>query len=519
MKLLPVFLILPYVGTSGAASEEHYSRYHRFLEVQDNITPLEVVAYRGPNDPNAEPIFCTMVAAGQGAAKCLPRTQEDHRRLLSNGGRRRSEGLSITRPSKETGLTFSREIVVEVEGVDLTTKNVMIVFTGDNGIVYTFSVTNEDVSEGIALEIVGNLQPGKYAMKLVSSDGDLLIALSEEDKIIVRPEPPGINRVTGGVDSPLADKLYEGGGTVMAAVGRIYFVLEGDLYACSGSVIHDNKIGRSLILTAAHCIWPDAPGQEVFGSNVTFIPNRDSVKIPANKTGRDIHRICTHDICGCWTLSGGVVHDVWADTPWPQRLAYDYGFYVVKDYGMHDGKVCRDTEALDIAVDELDFSSRSVGVDIAGEFGFSFGYSLSFNPFVRYCADNITVEDDVGVETAWLNACTMSDGSSGGPWMVDFDKSTGKGKVISVNSWTKSWAGGTGGPLMDASAAQCLLDAARTVDINAMEAEAVGKQGIFVNCYHGPCIVSPEGMLCKPVTTYHKNHQARGLVADDSRSE
>jgi hypothetical protein len=479
MKLISVSWFLAYVGTTEA-SEEHCSRYHRFLEFQ-NITLLEIIAYREHGDPNAGAIFCTTVAAGQGATKCLPHTQEDHRRLFSSGGRRRAEGLSISRPSKETGLTSMREIFVEIEGVDLTT-NPAIVLSGDNGIDYSFFVANEDISDGIALEILGNLQPGEYAMKLVGSEGITLIALPEEDKITVRPAP-AVNRNNEGVDFPSPDKFYEGGGTGLAAVGRIYFDLQGVLYACSGSVMHDNKTGRSLILTAAHCIWPDAPGQQVFASNVIFIPNRDSVRTSTNQTGQGIHRICTNDICGCWTLSGGVVHDTWVDTPWPMRLAYDYGFYVVKDYGMHDGKVCRDTEALDIAIDELNFT---VGVDIAGRFGFSFGYPLAYNPFVRYCADIITTEDLLGVETAWLNACTMSGGSSGGPWMVDFDKGSGKGNVISVNSWTKSWDGGTGGPFIDASAARCLLKAARTVDIDAIEAEAVGKQGIFANCYDRP---------------------------------
>lgn len=279
---------------------------------------------------------------------------------------------------------------------------------------------------------------------------------------------------------------YSLGGQILKASGRIFFQSYDVDYACTGTVIRDNKSGRSLVLTAAHCIFDDIDWN--FGSEVVFIPERDSIDL-TDMTAEDVHRECSRDICGCWSLSGGVVHDLWADTPWPERLAYDYGFYVVDDVGDHKGNSCG-SDALDVSIDELDFV---VGEDFAGDSVLAFGYSLIEKPDFRFCSNytdyNQPIED---VDTNWIPGCGLRGGSSGGPWIADFDESKGTGKIVSVNSWSYSTYNGMGGPIIDPSAARCLVNAARDVDFEAMMAEEPGNQGIFVNCYSRPCIPSAE---------------------------
>jgi hypothetical protein len=220
-----------------------------------------------------------------------------------------------------------------------------------------------------------------------------------------------------------------------------------------------------------------------FGANVVFIPDRDSVQ--TNLTGQDIHRQCMEDKCGCWTMSAGVVHDKWKDTPWPARLAYDYGFYIVDDNGQHDGTQCG-SDALDKAVPEMDFK---VGLDPLSSFVHGYGYSLEYNPDFRYCAETMSTRVPTqGVTTYWLDNCGLTGGSSGGPWVMEMDEESGAGTVFSVNSWSYSSRSGMGAPMIEASAGRCLMNAARDSDFSTINAEAEGEEGLFVNCYNRPCI-------------------------------
>lgn len=165
------------------------------------------------------------------------------------------------------------------------------------------------------------------------------------------------------------------GGQVAGTSGRLYYASNGVNYACSATAIKDNKSGRSLILTAAHCVWDDV--NKKFGVNVLFIPDRDQI----NETlAGSIGRKCDADVCGCWTASAGVVLERWKTVTWPNRLAYDYGIWIIDDFAAHSGKNCTTTGALDDAVDAFQFD---VGVNLADKFTYAFGYSYKYRPDLR----------------------------------------------------------------------------------------------------------------------------------------
>lgn len=395
--------------------------------------------------------------------------------------------------------------------------------TIDSAGTIDIAISGWDVGAGASLEFVLAKEDSNYEVRfpVIEGEGGPFLVVNGEAKAMFRPSEgdgvyhvyldyttadgeekvvdggsfwykhvPTIVRRSGPV-SVVEEGPYEDGGKVQNAVGRIYFESLGVTYGCTGTVIRDSKTGRSLIFTAAHCVWEDQ--DENFGSDVIFVPNRDAVTgdtvLEGNMTLADIHRQCADDICGCWRLSGGVVLDKWRDTPWPERLEFDYGFYVVDDEGRHEGTFCG-SEALDNAVEPMELA---VGVPVEGEFVHAFGYSLEFNPDFRYCADTAVVEQPTpGLDTAWLDACLLSGGASGGPWMTGFDPETGVGKVVSVNSWSDMYFPGNGGPFIPESAARCLVNAARDADMEAMMAEAVGEQGIFVDCFERPCITQEE---------------------------
>jgi hypothetical protein len=120
-------------------------------------------------------------------------------------------------------------------------------------------------------------------------------------------------------------------GALSKAVGRIYFEMPTNArrtrwagYVCSGTVATDGTTGRSIIQTAAHCVYDDA--NKAFARNVMFIPNQAGTSASA---GTD--RTCSNDPLGCWTTWFGVVDVNWTTRSFPGNVAWDYAYYVVRD--------------------------------------------------------------------------------------------------------------------------------------------------------------------------------------------
>ena len=223
------------------------------------------------------------------------------------------------------------------------------------------------------------------------------------------------------------------GGDIQTTVGRIFFEmpLRRNLrrwagYVCSGSVVTDNVSGRSIILTAAHCIFDDRYG--AFARNVLFIPNQ------AQTTGSDTDLNCSNDPVGCWTPNFGVIGTGWASSSDP--YAWDFGYYVVSDSGEHFGAPSA-SDALDQSVraQMIDFSSPVINDGQTGagtpDFTHALGYPNNLDPKFMLCAqDTTTINTQI-----WLSQCLMQGGSSGGPWVQPMNVGTGSGSIISVNSY------------------------------------------------------------------------------------
>jgi V8-like Glu-specific endopeptidase len=58
--------------------------------------------------------------------------------------------------------------------------------------------------------------------------------------------------------------------------GKIFFVdpRDGGTYVCSGAVM--NSSGRSVVSTAAHCVFQGGPNQHVWSQNLVFVPSYDN---------------------------------------------------------------------------------------------------------------------------------------------------------------------------------------------------------------------------------------------------
>ena len=251
----------------------------------------------------------------------------------------------------------------------------------------------------------------------------------------------------------VANAPWPGNGPVQQATGRIYFEMPDNVtqttwsgYVCSGTVATDGSTGRSVIITAAHCVYDDV--YKVFARNVLFIPNQSGT------TGIATDSNCNNDPLGCWTPSFGVVDTDWTTRTFPANIPWDYAYYVVGDTSAHTGTAVTDP-ALDIAAGSLavQFTPPTVGA-----FTTAMGYSYNQDPKFMYCAEALATE--ISYNDWWLGQCGLSGGASGGPWMQSLN--LGTGPIISLNSWGYTNSVGMAGPRLSGSSASCVFDLAKT---------------------------------------------------------
>lgn len=283
------------------------------------------------------------------------------------------------------------------------------------------------------------------------------------------------------IGDTVANAAWSYGGDIQTSSGRIYFEMPSNPkwkrwsgYVCSGTVVVDGETGRSVILTAAHCVYDDA--NKAFARNVLFIPNQDQT------TGSGTDTNCKNDPIGCWAPSYGVVDVDWTTSVFPDNIPWDYAFYVVSDQGAHSGNAGT-SEALDMATTPLMMSyvapyvdDGEVGVNSL-DFTYALGYSYSDDPNFMYCAEDMSTE---GNNNWWLPSCGLSGGASGGAWVQPMNLSTGSGSIISVNSWGYTTSPGMAGPKLSETSAQCVFSVA-AVDAGPSDLSD-GEAGLAITC-------------------------------------
>lgn len=283
-----------------------------------------------------------------------------------------------------------------------------------------------------------------------------------------------------GGDYVVTNSRWTEGGLIIQATGRLLYEMPTDrrlrrwsAYVCSGSVATDMASGRSVIITAAHCVYEDV--YKAFARNVLFIPNQDGT------TGSGTDSNCSNDPVGCWAPSFGVVDTDWTNRSFPDNIPWDYAYYVVNDTGAHTG-ASSSSDALDIAVGSIDINFTAPEVNdgdnsaISPDFTHGLGYSFSDDPFFMYCAEDMTTE---GTDNWWLPSCGLSGGSSGGPWIQPL--SNGTGPLMSVNSWGYTTSPGMAGPKLNGTSASCLFNEAIVTSFASVPT-ADGAAGIVSNC-------------------------------------
>jgi PKD repeat protein len=369
--------------------------------------------------------------------------------------------------------TFSA-VVTDVDGVRSVTFEITY-----GGQTYTFAGNN--VGNDTWETTVEGFTNGAGSWRVISRDnvkkrGGNTGTTSSYNFTVEGGGNPG-----GGV---VANSRWTAGGAIQTAAGRLLYEMPNgggwSGYVCSGTVATDGTTGRSVIITAAHCVYDDADAS--FARNVLFIPNQDATSGSATDSN------CFNDPLGCWTADFGVVEQNWTTSVFPNNIPWDYAYYVVSDSGSHSGNGtggAMDAVTGSIAVD---FSAPNVDDGQDGEnsldWTHALGYSYSDDPFFMYSAEDMTTE---GSDNWWLPSSQLSGGSSGGPWIQPMD-SNGSGPLISVNSWGYNTSDGMAGPFLSGTTAQCVFDAAKLGDLNIAN-NPDGSQGLVVDpntCGGGP---------------------------------
>ncbi|MGW8554916.1 trypsin-like serine peptidase [Streptomyces tubercidicus] len=210
--------------------------------------------------------------------------------------------------------------------------------------------------------------------------------------------PARVKAVGKSVDlGPTGPKTKPWKGTTMKTVGRLFFVnANGADTWCTATAV--KSANRSAVMTAAHCV---RRGSSPGNTNIlmVFVPGYSKGKMP---------------------YGAFAVRDAVTPRSWETDSTNDVSTLVV-DADKNGRKLTDIVGGQDIAF------NRPVGGTVS-----AFGYPATrpqLGEELLRCVG--TAKEKSGVQAI---PCDMTGGSSGGPWLADFNATTGKGVLVSVNS-------------------------------------------------------------------------------------
>lgn len=249
---------------------------------------------------------------------------------------------------------------------------------------------------------------------------------------LVRQPPRGAPHdwLTG--DTAGAGLRWTHGGTVAAAVGRVFFTLGGTDYVCSGALVDSadpdsagpDSAGPDVVLTAAHCV-AGAPGRgraTQWAANWVFVPGFADGRLPYGEyAGRRFF------VSPGWTAPGGGEPD-------------DIAFVQVTAATPAGGAgAARPPRGLPVAfAGSQDTGSQDTGSLNTGALTRSYVFGYPAEPpytgrYLAYCAGRVT-----GPAGSERMPCGMTAGDSGGPWLAGFRPRSGSGRVTAVTAYKMS---------------------------------------------------------------------------------
>ncbi|HEY7483693.1 MAG TPA: trypsin-like peptidase domain-containing protein [Streptosporangiaceae bacterium] len=197
-------------------------------------------------------------------------------------------------------------------------------------------------------------------------------------------------------------------GRVRATTGKVFFTMGGRDYLCSAGTV--TSANRDTVVTAGHCV---KNGTGAWAENWIFVPGYRDGSGPAG---------------------GFVARRMFAGAQWSEHADDDYDVAMVA-LGTADGKHVTDA----VGAQAIGFN-RPRGNRVYG-----FGYPASGaydGERLVYCSGRPHTDAHSRAHGLGLR-CDMTQGSSGGPWLTDFDPATGAGTFTSVSSFKYADDSGT----------------------------------------------------------------------------
>ncbi|MEO3872461.1 peptidase [Nonomuraea sp. B12E4] len=194
-----------------------------------------------------------------------------------------------------------------------------------------------------------------------------------------------------------------GGGAVARTTGRIFFTTQGRNASCSGTAV--TSANESVVLTAGHCVKLNG----AFHTNWVFVPGYAAGNRPF----------------GTWPATRLLTTQQWSSS---EDANFDVAAAVVAPL---EGRTLVGT----VGGQGVAFNQQR------RQQMYAFGYP-AVAPYdgskLIHCGgrafDDFLLTDDHGL------TCDMTGGSSGGPWLLNFNESTGLGTQNSVNSFKYNFA-------------------------------------------------------------------------------
>ncbi len=212
---------------------------------------------------------------------------------------------------------------------------------------------------------------------------------------------PGLGPSTSRPASGAKASRWTADGAITKTIGRVFFRFGSDNVTCSASVV--TAAIADLVVTAAHCVAPDGR-----------TPGRNWVFVPGYRDGATPY--------GKWAA-----RELTAAPGWVRSRGKDFN----EDVGFARLRTQGGRHIADVVGSNGIAFNNVVGSSVS-----AFGYPAAspFNGSSLYFCSGQTRSDTTEPTSTDLGlGCTMNDGASGGPWMVDISPELG-GVIVSVNS-------------------------------------------------------------------------------------
>jgi V8-like Glu-specific endopeptidase len=290
------------------------------------------------------------------------------------------------------GTTFSNRMVAVIAGIAIAV--VVPVLTSRPGAASGAGVSQDAVGAAAQAAAVRYWTTGRMVRDLVR-----------------QPPPAGEQAWLSG-DTAGAGLRWTHGGTVAAAVGRIFFTLGGSDYVCSGALV--GGAHPDVVLTAAHCASGESGRGRAtqWAANWVFVPGFTDGRLPFGEY--TAHRFL---VSPGWTAPGG-------------GEQYDVAFVQVTAATPGGGSgTARPPHGLPV-----EFASSQDATALAPSYVFGYPADPPYTGlYPAYCAGRVTASGG-----SVRLPCGMTAGDSGGPWLAGFRPRTGSGQVTAVTTYKMS---------------------------------------------------------------------------------